>query len=270
LESNGRPVAFASRALNPAEKRYSTLDKELLAIVWSIDRFKYYLTGISFTVATDHRPLLHVATMTCENARRRRWTETLMRYNPKIKHIKGRVNSAADALSRNINAISLQSSSLMDQVRHEQQQDPETRKLMEATRKEPGTSRLAFRDNILVDNLNGCARTVLPATFRQQILHQIHTSLGHPGTTRMIDAVNCRYIWPGYAKDVRSFCEQCKVCQQSKVTRHNKPQPLVFNASSRFEVIHMDLVGSVIASPLGSTYILTIIDKFSRWPELIP
>lgn len=55
-----KPVAFASRSLGPAEKRYSQLDKEGLAIIFGVKRFHQYLVGRHFTILSDHKPLQHL------------------------------------------------------------------------------------------------------------------------------------------------------------------------------------------------------------------
>lgn len=53
-----RPIAFVSRSLVTAERNYSQLDKEALAVVFGVTRFKKYLWGQQFEIATDHKPLL--------------------------------------------------------------------------------------------------------------------------------------------------------------------------------------------------------------------
>ena len=55
-----KPIAYASPSLNPAEKRYSQLDKECLAIVFGVKKFHHYLFGRTFTICSDHKPLQHL------------------------------------------------------------------------------------------------------------------------------------------------------------------------------------------------------------------
>lgn len=96
-----RPIAFASRSLKPAEKKYSAIELEALAIWWSVtQKFRPYIEGQPFFLETDHKPLLSIMTKPCQNARVERWMTTLQQYDMIIRHISGKNNTTADALSR--------------------------------------------------------------------------------------------------------------------------------------------------------------------------
>lgn len=98
--SNDRPVAYASRVLNKAEKNYCTVEKELLAIVWSVKHFRPYLYGKKFQIFTDHRPLVYLFGMTNPSSRLTKFRLILEEYDFSIHYIKGSHNVTADALSR--------------------------------------------------------------------------------------------------------------------------------------------------------------------------
>lgn len=95
-----RPVAYASRSLNKAEKRYPTIEKELLAIVWAIKHFRPYLYGRKFKIYTDHKPLVYLFGMKDPSSRLLKFRMLLEEYDYCVEYVKGRDNAAADALSR--------------------------------------------------------------------------------------------------------------------------------------------------------------------------
>ncbi|XP_034565104.1 uncharacterized protein LOC117830889 isoform X1 [Notolabrus celidotus] len=94
------PVAYISRKLFPREVRYSTVEKEALAIKWALDSFRYYLLGREFTLETDHRALQWMQRMRDTNGRITRWYLALQPFRFSIQHIPGRANLTADYLSR--------------------------------------------------------------------------------------------------------------------------------------------------------------------------
>ena len=95
-----RPVAYFSRIMKPAETRYSTTEKELLAIVLSIENWHYFLYGRLFQVRTDHQPLSWLLKMANPSARLCRWLIRLENYDFEIVYKPGKENGAADGLSR--------------------------------------------------------------------------------------------------------------------------------------------------------------------------
>ena len=95
------PIAFASRTLNAPETRYSTTEKELLAIIFGVEHFRPYLYGQRFTLVTDHRPLVWLHNIKNPASKLARWKLRLAEYDYNVVYKPGRINSNADALSRN-------------------------------------------------------------------------------------------------------------------------------------------------------------------------
>lgn len=95
-----KPVAYASRTLNKAEKNYSTIEKELLGIVWAVKHFRPYLFGRKFIIQSDHRPLVYLFGMTNPSSRLTKFRLALEEYDFVVKYIRGSTNVVADALSR--------------------------------------------------------------------------------------------------------------------------------------------------------------------------
>lgn len=95
------PIAYASRSLNNAEKNYSTIEKELLAIVYCVNHFRPYLYGRKFVLVTDHKPLVWLHSVKDPTSRLVRWRLKLAEYEYEVTYKAGKTNVNADALSRN-------------------------------------------------------------------------------------------------------------------------------------------------------------------------
>ena len=104
-DGSDRPVAYASRSLSPAERKYAQLEKEGLAIVFGVKKFHQYLLGRKFTILSDHKPLRHLFSESrpippMASARIQRWALTLSAYDYAIEYRPGDKHSNADVLSR--------------------------------------------------------------------------------------------------------------------------------------------------------------------------
>ena len=99
-EGKDRPVAYFSRKLLPREERYSTIEKECLAIKLGVETFKVYLLGRQFIIQTDHRSLVWLNRLKEKNGRLTRWSLALQPYTYTVVHRAGSANGNADALSR--------------------------------------------------------------------------------------------------------------------------------------------------------------------------
>ena len=94
------PVCYGSKKLSSAERNYSTIEKECLAIVWGFKRFHLYLYGVPFVLQTDHEPLKYMNSAKFANGRLILWAMFLLSYNFRVEAIKGSENVGADYLNR--------------------------------------------------------------------------------------------------------------------------------------------------------------------------
>ena len=98
-----RPVCYASRSLTDTEKRYAVIEKEALAATWACEKFREYVMGLSFTLETDHKPLVPLLKSTELSKmphRIQRFRMRLMRYSPEVVYVPGKQQTTSDALSR--------------------------------------------------------------------------------------------------------------------------------------------------------------------------
>lgn len=120
LSQNQHPVTFYSRSLNKTEQNYATNEKELLAIVWALQKLRNYLYGVAdLTILSDHQSLQFSISERNPNSKLKRWKNFIAKYGAKIIYKPGSQNVVADALSRQVINLSSLSSS-----EHSQESSP--------------------------------------------------------------------------------------------------------------------------------------------------
>ena len=102
LIQDDKPVIYASRALTETKQSYSNIERELLSVVFALERFHHYVYGYTATVQTDHKPLVSVwkKSIVCNSPHLQRLLPRLSQYDVNIEYLKGKDNVVADALSR--------------------------------------------------------------------------------------------------------------------------------------------------------------------------
>ncbi len=94
-------VAYASKGLTSAQKKFHPMEGECYALIWGIMHFMHYLHRTHFILRTDHKPLEWLATLSDPYGRRGRWIDMLQDFSFKILHRPGMKHTNVDALSRN-------------------------------------------------------------------------------------------------------------------------------------------------------------------------
>ena len=278
IDDQWQPLAFFSRKLRPPEQRYSTFDRELLAIHLGVRHFRYFLEGRPFTIFTDHKPLTFAMNKISEpwSLRQQRQLTAISEFSTDIQHVSGKNNPVADALSRSL--TEQQTSETLNAVAEgvdyiamatAQRTDEEVQSLRIKT------TSLVLKDlsyngtTLLCDTSTGTARPVVPETWKRKVFETVH-NLAHPGVRATRALVSQKFVWKGMSKQVNQWTKSCVACQKSKVTRHTKAPLSDYEVpKGRFSHVHVDLVGPLPPSH-GFTYLFTMIDRFTRWPEAIP
>lgn len=267
-----QPLAFFSRTLRDNERKYSVFDRELLALYLATRHFRFFLEGRPFTAYVDHKPLIFAMSKTSDpwSARQQRHLAAVSEFTTDVQHVSGKSNLVADCLSRALVSpvyVGIDFSAMAA----DQHDDADIQKLQS----EPTGLKLADRQvqeggpHLLCDISTGCPRPLVPVLWRRRVFDALH-SLSHPGVRASVKLVSSKFVWPGLRKDVKEWAAACVPCQRAKVHKHTKaplePFPI---PSRRFDHVHVDLVGPLPPSQ-GFTHLLTMIDRTTRWPEVVP
>lgn len=268
-----QPLGFFSKKLSEREARYKVYDRELLAIFRAVKYFKHLIEGRELIILTDHKPLTHAFHMKSDHAcdRVARQLEEIGRHSTRIVHISGEENVVADAFSR-IHAIDMPVIVSTQELAEAQKDDEELENLIKA----PDESSLQLRglrvdstDTVVYCDITGTnIRPYVPKTLRRRVFDNAH-NLSHPSGRATKKTVAQNFVWPRMNQDILDWARSCLPCQRSKIGRHvkNMPQHIPM-PSDRFRHVHIDIV--VMPPSKGYRYLLTMIDRFTRWPEAVP
>ncbi|BHF82314.1 hypothetical protein SprV_0802545100 [Sparganum proliferum] len=272
LAGSARPLVFFSKKFLPAETRYSTFGRELLAIYLAVKHFRHFLEDQDFTIFTDHKPLTFAMHSHSDklNPREIRQLDYISQFTSDLRHTDGSRNEVADALSRH-SIAHLQLSPGIDLA----EMAAEQRRVGSPC--DENVSGLQLQDlplttgngTILCDISTPSHRPFVPPSLRRKVFSSLH-NLPYPGSRATDKLFSDRFVWPGMHKDLKAWTRACIACQRSKIQRHNKAPIGTFPVpGARFSHVHLDIVGPLPLS-YGCSCLLTCVDRFTRWPGAIP
>ena len=293
-DGSEKPIAYYSRTLTPAEKKYSQLDKEALGIIAGVTKFQQYLWGREFTIYTDHRPLIQIfneqkPVPQMASPRMQRWSLLLAGYKYHIVYKAGNTIPHADALSRLPDPtaaipqvvpvpgdiyynLSMLKTSLVtcSNIRRSTERDPILSKVMRYTRDgfPEKTSDISLQPYFTrkreLSIQDGCllwgTRVVIPPKERTDLLNMLHEN--HTGIVRMKAVARSVMWWPGIDSDIESVAKSCNICQHAQALPAKAPLSPWAYPQTPWSRLHIDYAG-----PINGKMILVIIDAHSKWNE---
>lgn len=300
ISQDGKPIAFYSRKLNPAQTRYTTTERELLSIVETLKEFRTILLGQQLIIHTDHENLTY---KNFNSDRVLRWRLYIEEYSPNLQYIKGEENVVADALSRlplvsdstdsppSNDTVESYYATLMEcfgtkpaptnhdfhplsfqHIDEAQQTDPDLMKYLQKDTckyqlKEfhgggKARSLVCYNDKIVV-----------PKQLQKHIIDWYHLTLCHPGINRTEESISQHLFWPKMRDQITSHVHACPTCQKNK--RHTKKfgwLPPKEAEITPWDKICIDLIGPYKIRRKGKKDLIckcvTMIDPATGWFEI--
>ena len=287
-----QPVAYASRTLNQAEINYAQIERESLAIVFGVTKFRQYLLGRHFKLFTDHKPLItllgeHKQVPQLASARIKRWSLLLAAYNYTIEFIPGKENVYADYLSRkpingqptpaeqvDVKIMFIEGEEIINSnmVEMETKKDPVLNKVLDFTKngwpEKPQTDfqpyytkrlELSNEDGILLWN----SRVVVPDSLRGILLKDLHAE--HLGMVKMKQLARKYFWWPKLDKEIEETVKCCPACQEAAKSPAASQHASWSWPGGPWKRIHLDFAGPY----LGKMF-LVVVDAYSKYLEIVP
>ena len=294
LLQDGKPVAYASRSMTDAETRYAQIEKELLAILFGMARFKSYTYGKEVTVETDHRPLESIVKKPLLNCslRLQRMLLRLQKYDFKVMYKPGSETHVPDMLSRayiheevdkeleealqcHVHLVVSNlpySNEKLEQIRNSTKQDsslslvsklikegwPDHRRNVHEKARSFWNHRheLSEYDGLIVKG----SQIGIPQALRKEMLGILHES--HFGIEKTCNLAKDIMFWPGMHHEIRDYVSKCEICNEHKSS--NQKEPMIPSSISE---LPWQVVGTDLFSWNGSNYV-QVVDYMSRFFEV--
>lgn len=288
LTENGeKPIQFYSRQTTNEEKKYHSFELEFLAIIVGLQKFRHYLLGSNFKIYTDCNAVKCTVNKQEINSRIGRWVLLTQEFTFEIVHKPGTQMQHVDALSRNpitnndstpISNESVLSITEGDWLLSVQLQDPNIcaiREILESGEAE--LNKKIFNDYELLGNkvyrrTEYGRRWVVPKKCIWQVIRANHDDIGHFAVDKSIERIKSLYWFPKMKKVVSKYIKNCLNCIYSK-TVHGKKEGKLFSIpkfARPFHTLHIDHLGPFVKTTQKNTYLLVIVDSFTKFVFISP
>lgn len=278
-----KPVAYFSRQTTPEERHLHSYELETLAIVCSLKKFRVYLLGLQFKVITDCHAIRTTLTKRDLIPRIARWWLQISEFTFDIEYRPGTRMTHVDALSRNTTLSSEaddESTVVVYNIETDnwlltlQMTDPDIARITKILKPETDEEAKDIRKNYVIKNHrvyrkvgeNHCM--VVPRDARWQICRSNHDDVGHLGITKTTERIQKLFWFPKLRRFVKKYVSACIQCAYNKdsTSRHKTGRLYpIEKVNIPFHTMHIDHLGPFVKSKNGSSYILKIVDGFTKY-----
>lgn len=297
LQDDGRglqPISYFSRQTSPEEQKFHSYELETLAVVTALNRFRVYLLGVDFKLVTDCNAVKSTMTKKDLIPRVARWWIAMQEFDFIIEYRKGLKMAHVDALSRNpvnndnppsrddddhVFRIDVTKNDVEDDrwLQTVQQADTELQRIVDILKDPESNNVVEVKTNFTIknDKLYRVVKKddsvqllwVVPKSVRWQIVKSNHDDVGHFSFDKTYDRVRKVYWFKKMRHFIKKYCRSCLHCAHNKIPGGPKEGMLhpIPKPDKPFEILHADHCGPFPQSKKGNSYILAIIDSFTKF-----
>jgi hypothetical protein len=277
LMQDQHPIAYISKSLGPKQQAMSVYERELLAIVYAVQKWGSYLSHAPFIIKTDQKSIKYMLDQKLNTPFQQVWVAKLLGFDFEIQYKEGSSNTAADALSRKVGAellalvLNNASDNLLDSITSDWQRDPQLKTIIQDLEHNPTTHpKYSWVRGEL--RRNGKLVIGQNPTLKKSILTWLHDSAvrGHSGRDVTTSRVKSLFYWRGMTKDIISYVKSCGVCQKNKHDLAAYPgllQPLPI-PNQIWTHISMDFIEGLPTSA-GKQVIFVVVDRLSKYAHFM-
>lgn len=269
IEECERVICYFSKKMTSQQLNYSVTEKEALAVLLSVEKFRPYIDGVRFHVISDHASLKWLFDLKNPSGRLARWVMRMQQFSFDVKHRPGSQNVVPDALSRDIATLTVgvQGGSLIDAVTANPGKYPDFKIVN-------GVLYKHILDQSPVGDYRFGWRIYVDKFMVKDVLHEMHNDVlsGHFGFFKTLSKVREKYYWPGMHTEIKTYVQSCEVCKAVKSASGNSRVPMGAPKTAKrpWQLISIDFLGPFVRSKNGNTMLIVAIDWFSKFVLLQP
>lgn len=277
------PICFISRILKKHELKYSIVEKEMLAIIYSLEKLKFYLAGNKFMLVTDNIALTFMKKTRFANSRIYRWTLLAQEFDFEIVHRKGKENVTADALTRQESSAKFKTNDVLialnkmkniegiyseAKIKEDQQKEEITqlKKLVQTNTRYKGYEE---KNGFLIKKIQEKELYVVTKEYATEVVKDLHETYGHIGSRKTWLLFRENYFATKDYLHTKNYIRTCRICQMAKHRNFtNAGIQKSIEVERPLQIVAADYIGNLINTEDGNRNIFVMVDIFTKYVKL--
>ena len=251
-DGDERLITCIYRTLRSCEISYIVTEKELLAIVWSLQKLSTYLRGAKIYIKTDHQALVFLQRCKFSSERIRRWMLLIQEFDIEIEHVRGKDNIVPDVLTRhpqhmpNVREkpgeiilalickkkLNFEIENFLRNISRFQEEDEDLQRFKKMAKEDPGEEddikATYLRENSILykKGRTGEYLAMVPEKYQSKLIEAVHETYGHVGAKKTRSLIGSDFYVKNLRQKVAYIVSTCDMCQRSKTATHPSKEPM--------------------------------------------